>query len=165
MMGGRKMATIIREIYKLFMKQVKTWKRGETTMKEELQMPMHSMSTIAEYNAEEDLTDGSSIKCDTEAHIRQIENIFNLYLVDIHKWSVFQIGDRCPLNKSIAAAIEIPHVGCCNHKLNLESNCMIDKNTAISTMIDDITTTMRECKPSTKNRAMLQRLTKLTPFL
>ncbi len=73
------------EIYALFIKQVRTWESGETTMTEELQMLLLSMSIIAEYNAEGDLTDGSSIKVDTEAHIRQIENIFNLYLVDIHR--------------------------------------------------------------------------------
>ena len=55
----------------------------------------------------------------------------------------------------------MPHVGCCNHKFNLDMKSMIEKKSLVNT-ISDIMQTMIQAKKS-KNSAVLRTLTDLHP--
>lgn len=56
----------------------------------------------------------------------------------MHNWDIFQLADNCAVNKRIAYVIEMPYVGCNNHKLNLEVGRIISADTQMQTTIDVI---------------------------
>lgn len=61
--------------------------------------------------------------------------------------------------------MEIHHVGCNNHKLNLEVGRMIDADTRMQTSMDGIHDTMTSSKTGLKKRALLRNITDLSPAL
>lgn len=58
----------------------------------------------------------------------------------------------------------IPHVGCRSQKLALEDNAMASAP-LFNKVVDDLRSIMRDCKDIIMNRAMLHRLTELSPVL
>lgn len=62
---------------------------------------------------------------DAEIHMRQMEDRFSYYDVSVHNWSLCCIADNESVSFRIAKILEIPHVGCCSHKLSLEGNNMV----------------------------------------
>jgi len=152
-------------ILAVYMKKCKRQEDGKTILHTTLKMPLLSISPIAKHDDEGEIVDAQTIIHDTEAHVRQLESIFHIFNVDVHKWAVCQLGDSCPLNKAIAKALEKPHVGCCNHKLSNEVKKMVKDSESTEAIVSGIKSTMRECKKSINNTAMLQRLTDLRPIV
>lgn len=151
-------------VFAVFMKQVKSIEKGNEVVRDELCMPLLSLSPIAKRDAEGEVESGYAITFDAESHIRQLEHVFHYFHVDVHVWAVCQIADSCSLNKCIAERMKKPHIGCCNHKLALQVNRMVSAP-AYERTLDMIRTVMRKCKSSIKTRAMLQRLTDLAPII
>ena len=98
-------------------------------------------------------------------HIKQFEDIFDIYGVDVHKWALCQLADNANVNKSIARLLRIPHVGCCNHKMNLELSLMVKEDKILSDTIESVHKTMIQWKRSIIESAMLRNLANLSPVL
>lgn len=137
---------------------------GQTLHAEELSTPLLSLSPLAYRDNTGEIESAHATSFDATTHWRQLEHIFNYYHDDVHQWAVSQVGDSCALNKAIATKLEIPHDGCCNLKLALDVNKMMSSPSTKQTL-DDVWTTMHECKGSIKNRAMLHRFTSLSAVL
>ncbi len=69
------------------------------------------------------------------------------------------------MNKRIAKLLNIPHVGCLSHKLNLDVNRMIESDDVLSRTLDSVQKSMHECRTKLKNRALLRNITHLAPIL
>ena len=131
-------------------------------------MPLISVSPIAHVAIEnentETLTDETT-EFNSVAHIRQFETVFDLFHQDVHRWAVCLISDNCSVNLKISRLMELPHVGCLNHKLQLDIQDMIDSDSRLSHTINSIHQTMQKCKSSLKNRATLRKITDLSPIV
>ncbi len=72
----------------------------------------------------------------------------HVYQSSVHDWAVCQIADNSSFKKLIAALMEIPHVGCANHRLYLEVRKMIKSDTSLSWTIDTVHDVMRSANKS-----------------
>lgn len=99
-----------------------------------------------------------STSFNAKAHIRQLENIFHYFQVNVHEFALFLVFDSCALNKYIAKKIEISQVGCANHKLAPDVSTMV-WSPALKHALDYVRITMPKCNASIKNRAKHSRLT------
>lgn len=59
-----------------------------------------------------------------ESHIGLFEKTFEWYELNLHEWCVCFIADNAAVNMRISRFSNKPHIGCANHKLNLEVNKM-----------------------------------------
>lgn len=143
---------------------------------QELAIPLISVSTMPRVTNEEDDAEmneplseqeysDEAVQFDTETHIQQLEEVSNIYNIDMHEWALCSIVDNCRLNKKIARLLGISHVGCLNHKLNLGVKAMIASDFMLSPIIDSIHSTMLNCLQKLKNRAMLRNLTEISPII
>ena len=102
---------------------------------------------------------------DAETHTSHIRAIFSLFGIDCSKWILCQVADNCNLNRAVSSQLRIPHVGCSNHKLNLEVERMVDNDSTLKDCIDSVHRTMTDCRSKLRNRAMLRNLTTLSPIV
>jgi hypothetical protein len=105
------------------------------------------------------------LKFNAETHIRHFETIFHHCGADCHKWSVCNVGNDCSTNRRAADIADTPHVGCKNHKLNLEVNKMMREVPDTEEAVDKIHDIMKACKRRLKNAAALRNLTHLAPIM
>ncbi len=82
-----------------------------------------------------------------------------------HDWAVCQIAHNCSVNKLIATLMEIPHVGCANHRVHLEVRKKIKSDTSLSSTIDTVHDVMRSCKQKLRNRGLPPKSLNLSPVL
>lgn len=155
-------------IFGVYMRNVAVHKNGVMHTEKELACPLLAASPMA--NPSETGDDNCDVEDETTSfsarvHIRFFEDVFHLFGVNVHEWVLCQLADNCSVNKRIADLLEIPHVGCNNHKLNLEVRRMIDANSRIQGTIESIHKTMKSCKSGLKNRALLRNITDLCPVL
>jgi len=152
-------------VYASFMKEVRVVRNGFMVTEEEICTPLISVSPISKASDLEDEENYEATEFDAVTHVRQLEDIFHIYGINFHEWMLCFIADNAPVNKRIAKLIEVPHVGCLSHKLNLEVNLMVENDKSLSNSISSIATTMKNCKTRIKCRAMLRNLTHLSPLL
>jgi hypothetical protein len=95
-------------------------------------------------------------------HIREI--MFQYYGKVLENWAVCSIADNAAVCKKLARLIGIPHVGCANHKLNLEVQTMFrDESDDLFRVLESVHATMIACKTKLVNRAVLRQVTHLEP--
>lgn len=75
------------------------------------------------------------------------------------------IGDNRVFNKRISRLLNVPHIGCMSHKLNLKVKAMVKRGNVLKSTIDSIHQTISDCKRHLRNRAILRNLTLLSPVL
>lgn len=153
-------------IMAVFMRKRKSVEHGQVVQIEELAMPLLSVSPIAAVVGRD--PEGNDVyqeatNFSAERHVRQFEDIFNMYGVNVHMWTLAQLTDNCSTNKLIANMMEVPHVGCLNHKLHLDIQDMVTSDSALENIITEIGKTMVDCKSKLRNRALLRNLTSLSP--
>ena len=165
-------------IIAVFMRKVTYLYNGVVHEKEELAMPLIYLSPMAKPPNEDEECDAGNDNLPSVSrnnadeatdfsaatHVRQFEDVFKYFGINIHEWAVCTIADNCRINLKIAELMEIPHVGCTNHKLNLEVNRMVAYDKAMSRAIDLIHDTMKTSRQRIRNRAMLRNLTFLSPI-
>ena len=61
-----------------------------------------------------------------------------MYDINIEKWAKASIADNCNVNVKVATIMELPHVGCSNHKLNLDINDWIESDSKLNETIEDM---------------------------
>ncbi len=69
------------------------------------------------------------------------------------------------MNRYIADLMDIPHVGCGSHKLNLEVKAIISTDRVLQYTIDSVHSTMTSCKSGLKKSALLRNANDLNPVL
>jgi len=89
-------------IIAVFNRKVSVMCNGVLRQKLILSMPLLSASPIAtvleeDPNGEELFAESSHFNA--VAHIRQFEDVFHLFKINVHHWAVAQIADNCSLNK------------------------------------------------------------------
>ncbi len=103
-------------IYASFIRNIPALEFGKTKTREEISVPLISITPIAGTNFSEDNENREATNFSATAHMRHFESIFYRILnINIHDWAVFLIEDNCALNQSIANLIEVPLIGCYNH--------------------------------------------------
>jgi len=66
---------------------------------------------------------------------------------------------------AIARMMDVPFIGCCSHKLNLQVDRMVKNHPNLQTVISDIHETMSSCRNGLKTSAMLRTLEPLRPIV
>ena len=102
---------------------------------------------------------------DAGVHVKHIEDVFELFGLNLHEWAICQIADNVSVNKRIAKILDIPHLGCLSYKLNLDMKRMFRNNDALRQEIDSVQAKMQECSMKIKNRALRRSITDLSPVL
>lgn len=90
------------------------------------------------------------------------QSMFRLFDIDPATWIVCQITGNCNLNRSVARHLSIHHLGCLNHRLNLEMENMVEKDAGLGACVVSVRNTMTHCRDSLRNRALLRNLTPKT---
>ena len=68
------------------------------------------------------------------------------YQIDLMTWGGTYIADNTNANLKTAQLLNMPQVGCCTHKFNLDIKCMIRRKKSWSNTINDIKNTMIQAK-------------------
>jgi len=79
---------------------------------------------LCQCDAEECTCVAETTSFDAQTHAAHIEQTFESYGVDSKSWLVCQVADNCTLNRCLARVLQVRHVGCSSHKLNLEIEAM-----------------------------------------
>ncbi len=87
--------------------------------------------------------------------MRFLEDILDIYGVNVHEWTICAIADNCSTNQLIANIMDVLQVSCASHRSHLEVKKMINNDRRLSEIIESIHETMRSCKSRLKNRAVL----------
>lgn len=53
-----------------------------------------------------------AVRFNAEAHIQQLEEVFNPFHVHLREWCLCSIADNAGVNKKIARLLQVPHVDC-----------------------------------------------------
>ena len=83
--------------------------------------------TLDHDDHDEDDVSELATKFNAEAQLSHFKSIFPYYGVEFADWAVALIGDNASVNIKTAELAKKPHVGCKNHKLNLEVNDWVGK--------------------------------------
>ena len=75
----------------------------------------------------------------------QITSIFRKFNLDARKWIKCSIADNCNVNLVVAELLNVPHVSCANHKLNLEVSRMVRDDFRLPTVLDTVRKTKVSC--------------------
>ncbi len=81
-----------------YMRTVNETARGIPRQKQELSMPLISVSPVVSTGETEDET----TSFDAKTHVSHFSEVFNFFGVDIKEWALCQIADNASTNKSIA---------------------------------------------------------------
>jgi hypothetical protein len=98
---------------------------------------------------------------DQAAHFKKI---LRGYGVQFAKWCVCLIGDNAAVNLKTAELCEKPHIGCKNHKLNLDVMSMLKNDLQLNDILERLQGLMLSLK-TMKNSAVLEAYTHLCPSL
>lgn len=155
-------------IFALYNRSVTFLEKGKKTEKLEVASPLISVSPMNSYNTDDDgniIAGQDATRFCAETHMRHFEDIFHIFGVSVHDWVSCQIADNCNLNLKIADIMEIAHVGCASHKLNLEVRKMLSTDGNLRRTVGSIQETMGTCRNRLKNRAMLRNVSHLQPII
>ena len=159
-------------VFACFMKEVSEYrdKVEVSTLVPELVLlacsPMASLSndptdTLSDKEKEEE-DDKEAVKFTAEVHANFIKEIFKFYTAtDSQTWIKAQTANNGAVNQKIASLLNIIHVLCNNYLLNSEVNYMNNRSHEFRQVLESIQDTMRQCKQSLKNAAVLRNLCKL----
>ena len=104
-------------------------------------------------------------KFTAECHVNFFQETFEFYDIDLRQWIKASIADNTKTNLKIARSLGVPHVGCNNHKLNLDVELWVKNTAQLQHTIDDVHATMLSAKSKLKNAALLQNETDLKPVI
>lgn len=125
-----------------------------------------SEDEVAESEDGQDVTMAETAVFNAEAHKNFFETTFkDCYGIDLKKWNRASITDNTSTNLRLARLMDVPHVGCKNHQLNLDVELMVQGHDNLKLCIESVHETMRSCKQSIKNAALLRNLTPLAPTI
>jgi hypothetical protein len=156
-----------------FMRQFPVYKYGKMVeYKQELEQILLSVapmvrdpSTIDDPDYDEDQVDVLACEFNASQQLKHFERILPMYGHDFHEWCVCLLGDNASVNLKTAELAEMPHIGCKNHKLNLEVNNMVKRNDArLDALLNKLQRLMTNLK-TMKNSASLKTFTPLKPQL
>lgn len=102
---------------------------------------------------------------DAVTHIRQLEDVFQYFGIDIPSWVSCVFGDNDSVNNRVSRLLEVPLAGCSNNKLSLEVTRMMEKDRIRSTLVESVHDTMSTCMRKLKDQAILRNLTSLALVL
>lgn len=93
-----------------------------------------------------------------------LKKIIRYYGVEFDDWCACLIGDNAAVNIKTSRLCGVPHIGCKNHKLNLEINRMINLDRKLEDSLEKLQRLMVSLK-TMKNSAALDAYTHLRPSL
>ena len=110
--------------------------------------------------------DVRSSSLNAEVHANHFKKIFRShYGLSVSEWGKACIADNTSTNRKTAKILNLPHVGCNNHKLNLDIEDWAKQDVALLDVLNSIGMTMKSAKNSLKNAAILSELTPLKPVI
>lgn len=151
------------ETFGVYCREIQVMEQGQVKQKFVLSSPLLSVSPMAKLDSgsNDELAESFNV----DVHIEHFRDILPYYGVKLSSWILCSIGDNCNTNFRIASRLGVPHVGCMSHKMHSEMRNMINKNVLLSSLVEDISETMRQCRVRLKNRAILHNLSELAPVL
>ena len=126
--------------------------------------PMSQVAEIEDEENEEDVEEATSFNAEVHAH--HIRSTFNYYQdIEFDCWVKAQTADNAKVNVKTCKLLGIPHIPCKNHLLNSEVNNMVETNRDMNDKIETVQKTMKQCKRSIKNMAILRKISDFSPVL
>jgi hypothetical protein len=111
-------------------------------------------------------TASETVTFNADAHSNYFRTtLSDFYNIDITKWCKAIMADNTKTNIKITKDLGIPHVGCYNHKLNLDVEAMVRGNFELQKTISNIHDVMACAKQKLRNAAVLRNITDLRPIL
>jgi hypothetical protein len=158
-----------------FMRPFNERKENETVVQQRSELvllsvaPMESISSRNRDDDNDDIDDGNTTKVLTpcfsaESQSNHFKKILRNYGLQFDSWCVCLIGDNASVNVKTAELCKKPHIGCKNHKLNLEVNAMFKEDNELQELLEKLQKLMVSLK-TLKNSAVLDAYTHLRPTL
>jgi hypothetical protein len=119
---------------------------------------------VAEEDSENAREDEETTKFNAEAHVNFFSETLGFYGLEL-QWVKASIADNTSTNLKVARLIGCPHVGCNNHKLNLDVELMVANTIQLKNVIENVHAVMLSAKRKLKNAALLRNLTNLKPVI
>jgi hypothetical protein len=163
-------------LFACYIKSSKVIINGKEEQTEEPEIVLLSVAPMSKIDAtgkpdsddcqgDEQVTEAAS-SFTAQVHVDHFTSIFrDYYNVAIGNWAKASIADNASTNCKVASLLDLPHVGCNNHKLNLDIKEWMKIDLNLKNAISGVATTMKEAKLSLKNAAILSELTPLKPIL
>lgn len=129
------------EIFASYLRRAVLKKNGCDHAVEEHALPFLSGSPLRSVSSTDDDTQEKT-RFDPVKHVRHFEEVFQIYSTNIQKKTVCSIADNGNVNKFLARPLEVPHVDCLNHKINIGLNSMVASHPFLSYIIGDVYETM-----------------------
>ena len=162
-------------LFACYMRNIKSYVEGRKQLTAVPTVTLLSCSPMAKIDdtdtedtevATTDTANQMSSQFNAQTHVEHFCEIFTEYYdIALSDWAKAAIADNTTTNRKACRLLGIPHVGCNNHKFNLDIDEWARADNALSTTLDSIGDTMKSAKNSLKNAALLSNLTKLKPVL
>jgi hypothetical protein len=137
---------------------------GLTEYAEEQEIVLLSVAPMVDYAEDDDDKEKLAVSFNAQKQVDHFREMFKFYGVKFDEWCVCLIGDNASVNVKTAELCDKPHVGCKNHKLNLEVKSICDADNNLKSTLDQINNHMVSLR-TLKNSAALRNLTDLRPML
>ena len=163
-------------IYGCFMKEVSEFRNHKKIQYEVPELVLLACSPMASLlkDDKDTLSDNEgdkedekeAVKFTAEVHANFIKETFKYYdRINFKEWTKAQTADNVAVNRKIAELLGINHIPCKSHLLNSEVGCMTNNLPELQDILESVQTTMRQCKKSLKNAAVLRNLSTLKPIM
>lgn len=117
-----------------------------------------AVAPMGRVSNEEHETDDETARFDAETHLDFFKDIFNLYNLSFDEWALCLICDNAQVNRKLIRMSRKPGVGCISHKLNLEVNRMLNKDTCLTSVVESVHATIESAR-KLKNAALSRNIT------
>ena len=166
-------------LFACYMHKVKEYKNGnmvKVKMEPECVLiacsPMDKIDATGEKDTDHMTTeerqeyDKTTAVFNSQVHVEHFRKVFKKYFdIELSKWCKCSIADNTATNRKIAKILNVPHVGCNNHKYNLDIEDWVRSDELFKETLSSVALTMKEAKGSINNVAVLSEITDLKPIL
>lgn len=97
--------------------------------------------------------------------MRHLEDVFNIFRINVHEWVRCSMADNAPVKKTLERLLDVPHVVCMSRKLIPVVKAMAELDGDLEELIESIHGTMLSYKKKLTHRSMQRNLTHLAPVL
>ena len=128
--------------------------------------PMSQLPSEKEGNEEDYEENDEAVAFRSEELVNFLNCTLKYYRYDsVTEFATCQVADSVKSNIKAARIMNIPHLDCNNHTLNLQVRLMIKEDKPLAKMIENMHEVMVSIKGSLKNSALRRKVTQLRPVI
>ena len=137
-------------LFACYMKKVKVSEKKELKYEYVPKVTLISVAPMLRaWDEETDDAQERELACQFNAklHVDHFKRIFEHYFsLDLQDWAVCCIADNTSTNHKVARDLELPHIGCSNHLLNLDVKDWVKHDFQLNETVESLNTVMKQAR-------------------